>query len=306
MTDNISECIELYIDYLRSLGKSENTRINYRVDLRHFRDYLEGQGITDAAEIDTRAVRIFLSSMLGVGDAKTSASRRLSAVRGFTSWLAETGRTANDPSAGMKGPKKPDALPRAISYADAERLLTQGPEEGSEHYRRDRLVLELLYGAGLRVSELIGLKWEDVELEERILRVMGKGSKERIAPFGVPAQKLLEEWRDITRVDDNGPLFPPGKKGAERLTVRTVDRIVTRAARRVGLHGVTPHTLRHCYATHMLENGAPLKVVQDLLGHDSIAATQRYLRITPSQIKKSYLSAHPLASADESSESEEA
>ena len=280
MTENISECIELYIDYLRSLGRSENTRINYRVDLRHFRDYLEGQGITDVARIDTRAVSIFLRSILGVGEAKT----------------------ANDPSAGMKGPKKPDALPRAISYADVERLLTQGPDERAEQYRRDRLVLELLYGAGLRVSELIGLKWENVELDERILRVMGKGSKERIAPFGVPAQKLLEEWRDITCVDGGGPVFPSDKKGAERLTVRTVDRIVTRAARRVGLHGVTPHTLRHCYATHMLENGAPLKVVQDLLGHDSIAATQRYLRITPSQIKKSYLSAHPLASADESSE----
>lgn len=302
MTENISECIELYIDYLRSLGRSENTRINYRVDLRHFRDYLEGQGITDAAGIDTRAVSIFLRSILGVGEAKTSASRRLSAVRGFTAWLAETGRAANDPSAGMKGPKKPDALPRAISYADVERLLTQGPDERAEQYRRDRLVLELLYGAGLRVSELIGLKWENVELDERILRVMGKGSKERIAPFGVRAQKLLEEWRDITCVDGGGPVFPSDKKGAERLTVRTVDRIVTRAARRVGLHGVTPHTLRHCYATHMLENGAPLKVVQDLLGHDSIAATQRYLRITPSQIKKSYLSAHPLASADESSE----
>ena len=198
MTENISECIELYIDYLRSLGRSENTRINYRVDLRHFRDYLEGQGITDVARIDTRAVSIFLRSILGVGEAKTSASRRLSAVRGFTSWLAETGRAANDPSAGMKGPKKPDALPRAISYADVERLLTQGPDERAEQYRRDRLVLELLYGAGLRVSELIGLKWENVELDERILRVMGKGSKERIAPFGVPAQKLLEEWRDIT------------------------------------------------------------------------------------------------------------
>ena len=304
MMDNVSECIDQYIDYLHSLGKSDNTRINYRVDLRHFRDYLAGQGINDVAEIDTRAVRIFLTSMLGVGDAKTSASRRLSAVRGFTAWLAETGRTANDPSSGMKGPKKPDSLPRAISYADVEKLLTHGLDETSEHYRRDRLVLELLYGAGLRVSELIGLKWDDVELEERILRVMGKGSTERIAPFGVPAQKLLEEWRDITCVQTDAPLFP-SEKDAERLTVRTVDRIVTRAARRAGLHGVTPHTLRHCYATHMLENGAPLKVVQDLLGHDSIAATQRYLRITPSQIQKSYLSAHPLASADESSDLDE-
>ncbi len=298
MADNISECIESYLDYLRSLGKSDNTRINYRVDLRHFRDYLEGQGITDVAEIDTRAVRIFLSSVIGIGEAKTSASRRLSAVRGFTAWMSETGRIAGDPSFGMKGPKKPDTLPRAISRGDVEKLLSDGPDAASEHYRRDRLVLELLYSAGLRVSELIGLTWGNVELEERILRVFGKGDKERMAPFGVPARELLEEWRDITCVASDGPVFP-SEKEADRLTVRTVDRIVTRAARRVGLSGVTPHTLRHCYATHMLENGAPLKVVQELLGHDSIAATQRYLKITPSQIKKSYLSAHPLASAGE-------
>lgn len=304
MTENISESIELYINYLRALGKSENTLINYRVDLRHFSDYLDGQGISDVSEIDARAVRIFLSSILGVGEAKTSASRRLSAVRGFTAWLADTGKAASDASAGMKGPKKPESLPRAITYADVDRLLTQGPDETSEYYRRDRLVLELLYGAGLRVSELIGLTWDNVELDERVLRVMGKGSKERLAPFGVPAQRLLAEWRDITCVEAESPVFP-SDKGAERLTVRTVGRIVTRAARRAGLHGVTPHTLRHCYATHMLENGAPLKVVQELLGHDSIAATQRYLKITPSQIKKSYTSAHPLASAEESADSVE-
>ena len=304
MTENISECIDSYIDYLHALGKSDNTRISYRVDLRHFEDYLEGQGITEAAKIDTRAVRIFISSIIGVGEAKTSASRRLSAVRGFTAWLAGKGVVSSDPSVGMKGPKKPDALPRAISRADVERLLTNGPDPKSEHFRRDRLVLELLYGAGLRVSELIGLTWDKVELDERVLMVMGKGDKERMAPFGVPVQKLLEEWRDITCVKPDGPVFP-SEREANRLTVRTVSRIVTRAANHVGLHGVTPHTLRHCYATHMLENGAPLKVVQELLGHDSIAATQRYLRITPALIKKSYSAAHPLAAHDDGFDFEE-
>ena len=302
MTENISEYVDLYIEYLRSREAPDNTWINYRVDLRLFRNYVVGQGITDVADIDTRAVRIFLDSMLGYGDAKSSAARRLTAVKGFTAWLTEDGKIARDPSVGIKGPMKHVPLPRALSYEDIEKLLSEGLDETSETFRRDRLVIELMYSAGLRVSELIGLTWDKVELDDRVLIVKGKGNKERMAPFGVPAQKLLEEWRDITCVDGGGPVFPSDKKGAERLTVRTVDRIVTRAARRVGLHGVTPHTLRHCYATHMLENGAPLKVVQDLLGHDSIAATQRYLRITPSQIKKSYLSAHPLASADESSE----
>ncbi len=244
MMENISESVESYIEYLRAQNKAENTLVNYRIDLRHFMDYLERQGITDVAEIDTRAVRIFLSSIIGVGEAKTSASRRLSAVRGFTAWLSAAGRTPNDPSAGMKGPKKPDALPRAVSSDDVAKLMKLGLDASSEHYRRDRLVIELLYSGGLRVSELIGLTWKNVEVDERMLRVMGKGSKERLAPFGIPAQKLLEEWRDITCVDEDGPVFPSEKEGSERLTVRTVDRIVTRAARRAGLNGITPHPMR--------------------------------------------------------------
>ena len=248
-------------------------------------------------EIDTRAIRIFLSSILGVGEEKTTASRRLSAVRGFTAWLCWRGLIAEDPSLGLKGPKKSEALPRALSYEQIDKLLTEGPEEGSKSFRRDRLVLELMYGAGLRVSELIGLNWNMVELDERMLRVMGKGDKERLVPIGAPLKKLLEDWRDVTCVDGAAPVFLSAK-GAERLTVRTVDRIVLRAAARVGLHGVTPHTLRHSCATHMLENGAPLHVVQEMLGHESIASTQRYLLITSEQIKKSYLEAHPRALED--------
>lgn len=298
MMENISDSINAYIEYLTSLGKSKHTTVNYKIDLTHFKGYLSNQGITDVREIDTRAIRIFLSSILGVGEAKSSASRRLSAVRGFTAWLCWRGDITEDPSLGLKGPKKAEALPRALSYEQIDRLLTEGPEEGSKSFMRDRLVLELMYGAGLRVSELIGLNWNMVELDERMLRVLGKGDKERLVPIGAPLKKLFEEWRDITCVDGRAPVFLSAK-GAERLTVRTVDRIVLRAAARAGLHGVTPHTLRHSCATHMLENGAPLRVVQEMLGHESIASTQRYLSITSDQIKKSYLEAHPRALEDE-------
>ena len=297
MTENISEHIDEYIEYLTSLEKSEHTTVNYRSDLEYFKEYLFNQGITDVSDIDTRAVRIFLSSILGIGEKKTTASRRLSAIRGFTNRLHVRGVIKQDPAIGVNGPKKEEPLPRALSYEQVDSLLTKGPDEHSKNFGRDRLVLELMYGAGLRVSELIGLDWNMVELEERMLRILGKGDKERLVPIGRPLQKMLEDWRDITCVDPNGPIFPSGK-GADRLTVRTVDRIVLRAAERAGLRGVTPHTLRHSCATHMLENGAPLRVVQEMLGHETIASTQRYLAVTSEQIKKSYLKAHPRACSE--------
>ncbi|MEG1603019.1 MAG: tyrosine recombinase XerC [Cloacibacillus sp.] len=299
MVENISEEIDLYIDYLRSLRRSEHTTVNYRIDLMHFKDYLANQGINDVSGIDINSIRIFVSSILGIGEARTSANRRLSAVRGFTAWLCASGKLTSDPALGLKGPKKPAALARALPYSQIDRLLQDGPESGTKNFRRDRLILETLYGTGIRISELIGLNWDMIELETRTLRVMGKGDKERMVPMGFPLKALLEEWRDITCTDEAAPVFCAGKNGVGRLTVRTVDRIVMRAAKRAGLFGVTPHVLRHSCATHMLENGAPLRIVQELLGHDSIASTQRYLTITTDQVKKSYLNAHPMALEDD-------
>lgn len=293
MEENISANIDLFLDYLKSRGRSENTLTSYAVDLAQFKEYLIKQSIEDVGEIDASSIRIFLSGIAGVGFAKTSAARKLSAVRGFVSWLSSRGLLKSDPVAGLKGPKLPASLPRALSFEDTKRLLVEGPAPG-RHYLRDRLILELMYGSGLRVSELIGLDWDKVESSERMLRIFGKGGKERITPFGVGVRSLLEEWRIITGGKAEGPVFT-SEKGAERLTVRTVHRIVLRAAARTGLHGVSPHTLRHCFATHMLEHGAPLRIVQDLLGHETISTTQRYLSITTEQIKKSYMESHPRA-----------
>lgn len=294
MVNNISSNIDSFIDYLQTRGRSKNTLVSYSVDLKQFAQYLEKQGINDAADIDLDAVRIFLSNIIGIGNAKTSAARKLSAVRGFIRWLTNRGILASNPVMGLKGPKLPTSLPRALSYEDTDKLLTKGPTPG-KHYDRDRLILELMYGSGLRVSELIGLDWEMIDIEARTFRIMGKGSKERIAPFSKLSTELLEAWSLVKCVKRKGPLFLSKKGATERLTVRTVHRVVLRSAARVGLHGVSPHTLRHCFATHMLENGAPLRVVQELLGHESIATTQRYLSITTEQTKKSYMSAHPRA-----------
>lgn len=293
MAENISTNIEQFLLFLESRGRSKNTVTNYRVDLEQFREYLLRQGISDVSGIDSQSVRVYLSNIIGFGIAKSSAARKLSAVRGFIRWLSSREVLDYGVAAGLKGPKLPSSLPRALSFEETEKLLTEGPENG-KHYQRDRLILELLYGSGLRVSELIDLNWENIETDQRMIRVFGKGSKERLVPFGPGAKKLLEDWKLLSKEGTKGPLFL-SEKGAERLTVRTVHRLVQRAALRVGIYGVSPHTLRHCFATHLLERGAPLRVVQELLGHESIAATQRYLSITAEQMKRSYMEYHPRA-----------
>ncbi|MDD4751496.1 MAG: tyrosine recombinase XerC [Synergistaceae bacterium] len=293
MAENISENVDQFLAFMESRGRSKNTVINYRVDLEQFREYLLRQDISDVSGIDSQSVRVYLSNIIGFGIAKSSAARKLSAVRGFISWLSSREILEYGVAAGLKGPKLPSSLPRALSYEETEKLLVEGPENG-KHYQRDRLILELLYGSGLRVSELIDLNWENIETDQRMIRVLGKGSKERLVPFGPSVKELLEDWSLLSKEGTKGPLFV-SEKGAERLTVRTVHRLVQRAALRVGIYGVSPHTLRHCFATHLLERGAPLRVVQELLGHESIAATQRYLSITAEQMKRSYMEHHPRA-----------
>ena len=293
MAENISENVDQFLAFMESRGRSKNTVINYRVDLEQFREYLLRQDISDVSGIDSQSVRVYLSNIIGFGIAKSSAARKLSAVRGFISWLSSREILEYGVAAGLKGPKLPSSLPRALSYEETEKLLVEGPENG-KHYQRDRLILELLYGSGLRVSELIDLNWENIETDQRMIRVLGKGSKERLVPFGPSVKELLEDWSLLSKEGTKGPLFI-SEKGAERLTVRTVHRLVQRAALRVGIYGVSPHTLRHCFATHLLERGAPLRVVQELLGHESIAATQRYLSITAEQMKRSYIEHHPRA-----------
>ena len=293
MAENISENVDQFLAFMESRGRSKNTVINYRVELEQFREYLLRQDISDVSGIDSQSVRVYLSNIIGFGIAKSSAARKLSAVRGFISWLSSREILEYGVAAGLKGPKLPSSLPRALSYEETEKLLVEGPENG-KHYQRDRLILELLYGSGLRVSELIDLNWENIETDQRMIRVLGKGSKERLVPFGLSVKELLEDWSLLSKEGTKGPLFV-SEKGAERLTVRTVHRLVQRAALRVGIYGVSPHTLRHCFATHLLERGAPLRVVQELLGHESIAATQRYLSITAEQMKRSYMEHHPRA-----------
>lgn len=287
-----------FLEFLgSSLGRADNTVVSYAVDIAQFSDYLEANGVESVERIDMQVLRGFLREMSGYGFTRTSIARKLSAVRHFVKYLFSRGALATDVSVGLRGPRAEASIPRAIAAEDVERILTEGTA-GAKKPLRDRLALEMLYGSGLRVSELVSLNWEDVDLPERWLRVMGKGSKERMVPFGRGVRELLAQWRDETSakgipVEGDAPLFYG--VGADRLTERTVHRIVDAASKRVGIFGVHPHSLRHSFATHMLERGAPLRVIQELLGHESLSATQRYLMVTNEQMKKSYLEAHPRA-----------
>lgn len=269
--------------------------INYAVDLAQFADYLDACEIHSASELNLDCLRGFLRELSGYGFSKSSITRKLSALRGFVRYLAQSGAIDKDVSVGLKGPRQSSHLPRALAYEDVVRLLDEGTK-GNKKELRDSLLLELLYASGLRINEAVSLNWGDVDIPERWLRITGKGSRTRLVPFGRTGQLLLSEWREdcLARAcpaEEHFPLFHG--VGAERLTERTVHRMVVAAARKVGLFGVTPHTLRHSYATHMLERGAPLRVIQELMGHESLVTTQRYLRITTEQMKNSYIRTHP-------------
>lgn len=289
--EKLSCSVDDYLDSLRnSEGRSGNTVTNYAVDLAQFVDYLLGRDVQAPENVTTADVRNFLRDVTGYGYSRSSAARKLSAIKGWLGFLAQRNILPSNPAAGVRGPRLPLRLPRALSREDAARLVEQGPS--GKYAARDCAVLELLYGCGLRIAEAASLKWDHLDLDERWVRVMGKGEKERIVPMGRCAQAAL---KDMRAMQDPGETWVfPGESGG-RIAVRTLHRIVTRAARAAGVSDVTPHVLRHSFATHMLEGGASLRVLQELLGHESLLTTQKYLKITVEQLKKSYNLAHPRA-----------
>ena len=303
-TITIDSAIDNFIQSLQDRSPSEHTFINYASDLRQFAEYLEAQAMGDVGAVDVPTLRAYLRELFGWGYAKATVARKLSSLRSFFAFLKERGVLERDPARNLRGPGAPRHLPRALSEEAVERLFAEG--RTSAEALRDTAILEVLYGCGLRVSELTSLRWEDVDMEERWLIIMGKGSKERRVPFGRCAQRALEALR---AQGGEGPFVfgGAGRPGKPRksdkpcgraLTVRTVHRIVTGLAARAGLEGVTPHVLRHSCATHLLEHGAPLKFVQEFLGHESLATTQIYLTVSASWMKERYAAAHPRANID--------
>ena len=286
--EQIDSAVASFLEHVKNKSASSHTHVNYEVDMRQFASYLEEQDLESLEDIDMPMLRSYLRNMSSWGFSKPTIARKLSALRTFFSYLKDSGAVPHNPARSLKGPAIPRNIPRALSVEAVDVLFKMA--ESGEDPTRDTVVLEVLYGCGLRISELAGLKWSDVDLEERWLTVLGKGAKERRVPFGTYARKALQ----TACASSEGGFVLTGKNG-KALTVRTVHRIVTKLAERGGLDGVTPHVLRHSCATHLLERGASLKFIQEFLGHENMATTQIYLTVSASWMKESYMACHPRA-----------
>ncbi|HEX2029956.1 MAG TPA: site-specific tyrosine recombinase XerD, partial [Actinomycetota bacterium] len=305
MSVSLPKAIERFLDYLAvERGLSRNTLDAYRRDLARYAEHLGGRGVEDpvaAGEEDIAAFVAVLSASEyapGKGYRASSVARALAAVRSFHRFLVREGESAADPAEGVARPKVPRNLPRPLSVDEVAALVAAPGDDGPVALR-DRAILETLYGAGLRISELVALDVDDVDLEEGSVRALGKGSKERVVPVGRYAVRALDAYLvrgrpALARAASRGALFLNRRGG--RLTRQGCTNVIKIMARRAGItKRVTPHMLRHSFATHLLEGGADVRVVQELLGHASVATTQIYTLVTRDRLREVYFTSHPRA-----------
>ena len=303
----LPDLIESFIDYLRSQkGYSDHTAKNYRLDLGHFLDFLvERQGLAGEEEtapklesVDFLVIREYLGRLYGRYK-RTTIARRLSAVRSFFYFLERKGLVEGNPAADISTPKQGRYIPTHLPVDEMFRLL-EGPDRGKPLGLRDLAILEVLYSCGIRVSELSGLNLSSIDFGQRLVRVVGKGDKERVLPIGRKALGAIEDYveatlplREKAQSDvQDAPLLINFRGG--RLTTRSIGRIVKKYASECGLMtGITPHSLRHTFATHLLDGGADLRSVQELLGHVSLSTTQKYTHVSLERLTKVYDKAHP-------------
>ncbi len=276
-------------------GLADLTIRNYRSDLQPLFDFMQVTGILSMEQIDRHSLRDYLAWLMELGYVRSSVVRKLSTVRNLLRWLLRQGLIPSDPLPRRGVVKKDRRLPKFLSAQDMARLL-DGIDDSTPAGVRDRAMLEVIYAAGLRVSEAHGLDLSDVNLGARELRVTGKGSKQRVALLGRPAINALSRYLQVVRPElvataDEPALFL-NLKGT-RLSQRTIQDRVRRYAGTAGFDGIHTHTLRHSFATHLLDGGADLRVVQELLGHSSPATTQVYTHVTGAKARQVYLSAHP-------------
>ena len=285
--------IHRFLDTLRVANASPHTLRNYGSDLRQFLDYFSppGEPPPDPAAFDHRLIREFLAALFAQGNTNRSVARKLAAVRAFFTFLARERAIESNPARLVSTPKLPKTLPTVPTAEQANQLVDATARQGSA---RDRLILELLYGCGLRVSELVGLNLEDFDSDQRWIRVRGKGRKERQVPFGVKAAEALGSYLEA-RAGHDSPALLLNHRG-KRLTTRSVGRLVKRyAVLFSGDPSIHPHTLRHAYATHLLGDGADLRAIQELLGHASLSTTQKYTQVSLQDLMAVYDKAHPKA-----------
>ena len=307
--------LQSFLEHLRlNRNASRHTVLAYRSDLSQFLAFLKARVGPSAkpADVTHQHVRAFLGELYRRGNARASSARKLASVRSFTRYLRREGHLEQDLGTLVASPKLQRKIPAHLDPDEMRRLI-ETPDESSLLGRRDRTILELFYASGLRLSELVGLDLDDINLSSRMVRVQGKGGKERIVPFNRSAagairtylqdrkallrrRPLFAKTKPQTRTHGAGraPLFVNYRGG--RLSARSVDRLVRRyVARSGGKPGISPHALRHSFATHLLERGADLRVIQELLGHARVSTTQRYTHINAAHLTRLYRKIHPRA-----------
>jgi integrase/recombinase XerC len=299
----VKEQLRSFLEFLRlNRNASPHTVAAYDSDLSQFLDFTAAHQRKKSAElrpedVDLPAVRAFMADLYRQGQARASVSRKLSALRTFTRYMRREGWIEGDPVALAAAPKREQKVPSHLSVDEMSTLLAT-PDASQPLGCRDRAILELFYASGLRLSELVGLDVEDVNLSARMVRVMGKGAKERIIPFNETTRKAIAAW-----LKERGALAGKGKGDplfvnfrGSRLTGRSVQRIVARYVSLCSTRfGISPHALRHSFATHLLERGADLRAIQELLGHVALSTTQRYTHVNSAQLLDVYRKAHPRA-----------
>ena len=295
--------VDVYLDHLKHQRQvSEHTLRCYGADLLDLLAFAEEEGVSAPAALTHVKVRKYLSRLRSRGLKATSIRRKTSVIRGLFQFLVQERVVAASPFTAIRSPRIGERLPHALHPAEIKQLL-EAPEGSGFPACRDRAILEVLYGGGLRVGELVALDLHDVDLQEGIVRVFGKGRKERLSPLGRFARVAIQDYlphraRHARLQGDDNPLFIShrGPRAGTRLTDRGVRRIFSGYLKAVGLPArFSPHALRHSFATHMLENGADIRLVQELLGHKNLSTTQIYTHIASEQLRKVYEKAHPRA-----------
>lgn len=279
---------------------SRETLRNYRSDLRQMASFLSGTGHASrsirADHITDEDIRAYLHRLARKGEKASSLARKLAAIRSFYRFLAREGSVQKNPAEDIRSPKLPKPLPRVLTKDDAGALM-EFPDSRSPLSLRDRALLETLYSTGARVSEAVGINVGDLDQAEGLVHLRGKGGKERMVPIGDVATRAIREYRNTLEPGGGGrpsaPLFLNHRGG--RLTTRTVARIVARYSGRLAGGAVSPHALRHSYATHLLDEGADLRSIQEMLGHASLSTTQKYTHLAGHQLAAVYDRAHPRA-----------
>ena len=301
----MKKLIESFLHYLKfQKNYSPHTVTSYRRDLFAFDDYLTRGNKSDSpdlASIDHISIRDFLTHLHRNGNGKSSIARKLGAIRSFFKYLYREGEISSNPARLVRTPRLSQKKPRFLSVQEVEEIL-ELPSRKTDLGIRDRAILELLYGSGTRISELVSMNLSDISLNDRLVKVYGKGKKERLVPFGKKAQQAVQDYllrrrallRHKKTTGETNALFLNfrGSRLSARSIQRNLTQYITRAARLVNVH---PHLFRHSFATHLLNNGADLRCIQELLGHENLSTTQQYAHVSVRSLLKIYRSSHPKA-----------